>query len=459
MPRLSEIRLDGWSLAFAAGISVASGLLLGLIPALQYGKKLPGEAGAGGRGMTESRERSRVRQGLVVAQVALALVLLVCSGLMVRTSWALLNVEPGFTDAATLQTLQIAIPETLVPEQERVARTLNAIQDKLATIPGVDSVGLISGLPLSTVGNWDVLLPEGQTLREGELPSIRMYRDISPGYFATAGTRLIAGRDFTWADMYQRRPFVMLSENLAREFWGDAREAIGKRVQVLPFTPLIEVIGVVQDVRSSGIDQAPPPTVYWPAYGPNPYMEGEDFGTRRATFVIRSDRAGTLAFLNEVRDAVWAVNGELPLASVETMQAIYDRSMARTSFAMMILGMAGAMALLLGVIGIYGVISYTVSQRRREVGIRLALGAQTGALRRRFVRQALTLVGIGVVVGLAAAYGLTELMAAMLFEVSPTDPLTYAVVSCVLIVAAMVASYLPARRAARVDPARVLHAE
>jgi ABC-type antimicrobial peptide transport system permease subunit len=224
--------------------------------------------------------------------------------------------------------------------------------------------------------------------------------------------------------------------------------------------PWQEVIGVVQDIRQNGIQERAPDIVYWPALVPNYFVpNGELNATRAVTFVIRSERVGTEGFLNQLRHAVWSVNASLPLAAVRTMQEIYDESLATTSFTLVMLGIAGAMALMLGLIGIYGVISYAVSQRSREIGIRAALGAEPAALRWLFVRYGLALAGAGTVTGLAAAAGLTRLMKSVLFGISPVDPLTYTAVPLVLVAATVLASYLPARRAAAMDPVETLRAE
>ena len=274
------------------------------------------------------------------------------------------------------------------------------------------------------------------------------------------GTRLVAGRDFTWPDIYDLRLRVIVSENFARESWGSAAAAIGKRLRQFSNSPWQEVVGVVEDVRVHGVDEKAPAIVYWPAmlndpYTPNPAIQAPRF----VTFAIRSNRAGTESFLKQVQQAVWSVNASLPLASVNTMQEIYSQSLARTSFTLVMLAIAGAMALALSLIGIYGVMSYAVSQRTREMGIRLALGAQKGALRWMFVRSALMLTGVGVAIGLAAATVLMRLMKTLLFGISPLDPLTFLVVPLILATAAALASYLPARRAAGVDPVEALRAE
>jgi predicted permease len=459
LPRLTEISLDARALGFTLLLSVFAGLLFGLIPALKYsGPRISVALGSAGRTASVSRERHRTRNLLVIAQVALALVLLVSAGLMIRTFQALRTVEPGFIHPEHLQTMRIAIPDSLIQDAKRVTRTENDIQDKLAAIPGVNSVGFASQTAMERLpSNWDCIYVEGRTYAATEIPPLRLYKNVSPDYFHAAGTRLIAGRDLTWSDIHGLRRFVLLSENLARELFGIPSAAIGKRVREVPWSPWFEIVGVVQDVRENGVQEKAPETVYWP-----PLMEfkpGVPDSTRLATFVIRSDRAGTESLLNQVRQAVWSVNPSLPVASVRTMQEIYDQSLARTSFTLVMLGIAGAMALVLGVIGLYGVIAYAVSQRRREIGIRLALGAEPGELKKMFVRHGLTLSGLGVACGLVAAALLMRLMKSLLFGISPLDPLTYAAVPIVLVTAAVLASYLPARRAAAVDPVEALKAE
>jgi predicted lysophospholipase L1 biosynthesis ABC-type transport system permease subunit len=250
----------------------------------------------------------------------------------------------------------------------------------------------------------------------------------------------------------------MVSENLARELWGSASAAIGKRFRQFPGMPWREIVGVMQDVRENGIQENAPLTVYWPTlmFG---FPPGQLNAYREVTFAIRSDRTGTEGLINQIHQAVWSVNSSLPLAAVRSMQEIYEASLARTSFTLVMLGISSAMAMLLGLIGIYGVISYAVSQRRREIGIRLALGAQQAELRRMFVRYGLVLAAIGIAIGLGASAGLMRLMKSLLFGISPLDPLTYAAVPVVLVAAAILASYLPARRAAAVDPVEALKAE
>jgi predicted permease len=448
LPRLAEISLDAPSLAFTLALSLLAALLFGLFPAFKYaGTKISLVLRSAGRTASASRERHGVRNLLVVTQVALALILLVSAGLMIRTFQSLRNIAPGFTHAEHLQIMRISIPPALVAQSQQVTRIQNNISDKLAAIPGVTSVGFASEMPMEGLETgWDIIIPEGRPDATEENQPLRMFKYVSPGFIQTDGTKLVAGRDLTWTDVYDRRPSVLVSENLARELWGTPSAALGKR-----FTELgdrREVVGVVEDVRENGVNEKAPSIVYWP-----PITQ------RSVTYVVRSDRTGTASFLSEIRSAVSAVNSELPLTSLRTLQDLYDHSLARTSFALVMLAIAGSMALAIGIIGIYGVISYTVSQRTREIGIRLALGAQQGTITRMFVQHALLLAGIGAAIGLAGAVELMQLMKSLLFGISPRDPLTYAVVPAVLILVAAFASYFPARRAAVVDPANTLRAD
>jgi predicted permease len=458
IPRLSDVTIDPSVLGFTFAISVLAGLVFGLIPALRHASpRVAASLGAGGRTSSDSRERLRARHALVIAQVSLALVLLVAAGLMIRTFTGLQAVDPGFVRPDEVQTVRITIPGSLIPEPERVAQMQVDLVEKITSLPGVTSAGLTSDLPMDEQPtDWDAIFAETKTYQANEIPPLRLFKNVSPNCFRVAGTRLIAGRDFTWTDLAERRPVVLVSENLAREIWGSSDAAVAKRIRTLPTSPWREVVGVVQDVYDNGVHEPAPTIVYWPTTGESAYRAGSLDVTRMATFVIRSERAGTESFLSELQRAVWSVNANLPLADVRTLQTVYERSMARTSFTLVILAIAGVMALTLGIVGIYGVISYAVAQRTREIGIRLALGAQRAELTRMFVRSALVLIALGVPLGLGAAAGLTRLMSSLLFGVSALDPVTFTAVPLVLVAAALVASYLPARRAASVDPSEAL---
>ena len=465
LPRLAEISLDGTAVAFALGVSLLVGIVLGIAPVLRYaGPKISAVLHAGGgRGSSQGRERHRAQGALVVAQVALALVLLVSSGLMIRTFKALRTVDPGFTGAAQLQTLRIGIPPTIVAEPERVVRLQKDIVDALAAIPGVQSAAFGSSMPLEGVfAGWDGIEVDGlEDPPLGERP-MRTFKSASPGFFATAGTRLVAGRELEWNEIYSASPVALVSENLARELWGDPAAAVGKRIRMSG--PWREIVGVVQDVRNASLSEAPPKIVYWPPlatqfWRPTPADPTGTFIQRQITIVIRSALAGTAPLTREIEQAVWSVNPSLPVTSMRTMKDVYDRSLAQTSFTLVMLAVAGGAALVLGVVGLYGVLAYVVAQRRREIAIRLALGAQQGAVTQSFVRYGVALAAVGVAIGLAAAAGVTRLMTSLLFDVRPVDAWTYVVAAAVLTVVAALASWLPARRAARVDPAEALTAE
>ena len=464
LPRLSDIALDARAFAFTAVLSLLSSVLFGLPPALKYtGPGISAALGSIGRTASVSRERHRVRSVLVVVQVSLALVLMVSAGLMIRTLQSIWAVEPGFTQPEHLQMLRIFFYGSLAPDAERLTRMQNDIQDRLSSIPGVTSAAFGSAMPMEGFGlnlgvvNFGAIRTDDRA--DQESPPVRSFKYASPGFFHTAGTRVVAGREITWTEVYGLRPVVMISENLARELWGTPGAAVGKHLRQRPDMPWHEVIGVVEDVRENGASQQAPAIVYWPSM--SPYLNataGRRNAIRQVTFIVRSERTGTESFLHDVRQAVWSVNVGLPV-SPRTMREVYDRSLARTSFTLVIQSIAASMALLLGVVGIYGVIAYVVSQRRREIGIRAALGAQRGELKARFVYYGLALAGIGVVIGLGAAAGLTRLMSALLYGITPLDPVTYVSVPLVLLIATAIASYVPARRAASVDPVEALRVE
>ncbi len=458
LPRLNEIGVDGTVILFTLALSLVTSLLFGSIPVLKYAGGRPGTGlREGGRSLSESRERHRSRSVLVVVQVALALVLLISSGLMIRTFRALTKVDPGFVAPAELQTFRAGIAETEVKEPERVVRLQEEILHKIEAIPGVSSAGISMSVPMDGNEWGDQVLAKDRTYAPGEVP-IRRYRFVAPGYFKTLGTPLVAGRDLTWSDIYNKVPVAIVSEKLAREYWHEPSSALGKQIRSTTKDDWREVVGVVGDVHDDGVDKEAPSSVYWPILAAR--FESNDIDVRRfVTFSIRSPRAGSESLMNEVRQAVWSVDPNLPLADVHTLDYYYTRSMARTSFTLVMLAVAGGMALLLGIVGLYGVIAYSVSQRRREIGIRMALGARHQELTGMFVRHALGLTGVGVACGLGAAPALTRLMSSLLFGVKSIDPATYAAVSLGLIATAALSSYVPARRAAGVNPVESLRAE
>ncbi|MGB7173002.1 MAG: FtsX-like permease family protein, partial [Candidatus Acidiferrales bacterium] len=319
-------------------------------------------------------------------------------------------------------------------------------------------VGFSNSVPMDGNQWMDIVFAQDCTYAQGELPKLRRFFFVSPEYFQTVGIPLVAGRNVTWSDTYAKLPVALVSEDFARDYWHDPANAIGKRIRVSNIDDWREIIGVVGDVHYDGMNRPVVSAVYWPILIAK--FESDPIEVRRdVAFAIRSPRAGSQAFLSEVRQAVWSVDANLPLADVHTLDYFYSQSMARTSFTLVMLGIAGVMALLLGTVGLYGVIAYSVSQRTREIGIRMALGAQQKGLIAMFVRQGLLLTGVGVACGLVAAFAAMRLMSSLLFHVSPADPVTYGGVTVGLVATAFLASYLPSRRAANVNPVEALRAE
>ncbi len=461
LPRVHEIGIDIPVLLFTLALSLFTSLLIGFIPVLKYaGATATSGLREGGRALSQSRERHRARKTLVVVQVALALVLLICSGLMIRTFRALMHVSPGFVAPDAVQIFRFYIPETQIPDAqpERVVRMDEEILHKLATIPGVSSVSFSTAVPMEGRSSNDLVFAQDHVYGEGELPPIRRFKFVSPGFFATLGTQILAGRDLTWTDTYQKRPVAIISEDFARQYWHDPQNALGKRIRAGNTDDWREIVGVVQDVHDDGVDQAAPSSVYWPVMMDR--FEGEKQTLRRdLAFAVRSPRAGSRSFMNEVQERVWSVDADVPVADVSTLGTLYTKSMARTSFTLVMLCVAGSMALLLGIVGIYGVISYAVSQRTREIGIRMALGAQRETLTAMFVRQGLRLTLMGAACGLVTAFVSMRLMSSILFNVSPVDPITYITITIGVVAVAYLACYLPSRRAATVEPMEALRTE
>jgi predicted permease len=458
LPRLHDIGIDLPVLAFTMGVSLLCSLLFGSIPALRYaGTRMGTGLREGGRTLSQGRERHRTRNTLVVIQVSLAFVLLICSGLMIRTFRALTHVDPGYDARAGIQTLRLAIPEADVPKADDVLRRQEAILRQLAAIPGVTAVGFGDSVPLDGGGWMDPVFAQDRSYAENAMPPLRRFMFGAPGFLSTLGIPLIAGRDFTWDEAFQKLPVAMVSENFAREYWGTPAGALGKRIRVSTKDDWREIVGVIGDVRDD-MNKDAPTRAYWPML--LNHFEGQDESLRRwVVFAIRTPRAGSESLMKDVRQAVWSVDANLPLSDVRTQEYYYTRSIARTSFTLVMLAIAASIALLLGVVGLYGVIAYSASQRKREIGIRIALGAQRKTVTTMFVRQGLVLAGLGVGFGLVLALATTRLLRSLLFHVSPIDPVTYALASVALCGAAALASYIPSRRTAAVDPVEALRAE
>jgi putative ABC transport system permease protein len=459
LPRLNEITIDPLVMAFTIGISLLAGLLFGAIPIAKYAR--PQMAAAlkdSSRGSSEGRERHRARNTLVVAQVALAAVLLVASGLMVRTFLAIRDVAPGFRNPEEVLTLRISIPGAVIKDDSQAAQAHEQIVRGIEAIPGVESVGVASSVTMDGNSNNDPIWVEDFPSSDSAIPALRRHKYVGGKYIETMGNSIVAGRAITWTDVQSAAPVAMISENLAREYWREPALAIGKRIRRNPkTTEWVEIVGVTGNERQDGSTKPAPAIVYWPMKSQG--FEGGTFVQRSQSYAIRSSRLNATGFLKEVQQAVWSVNPNLPLARVRTLQEIYNRSMAQTQFVLVILGIAASVTLLLGLVGIYGVIAYIVSQRRREVGIRMALGAQGESVQRIFVTRGLSLAAIGLALGLIGAGALMRLLSSQLFGVNPYDPITYVAVTAGLGLVALVATWLPARQATRVDPMLALRAE
>ena len=456
LPRLNEISIDPVVILFTLATALATGVLFGMIPVFKYARpRIADSLRGAGRTSSPTREQHRARSLLVVVQVALALVLLIGSGLMIRTFQGLRRVDPGFNPQDAL-TMRISIPVTQVQDAPAVIHLEQSILEKIRNIPGVTFAGITTLIPTEP-GPLDVVYARDKTYSQS-VPPLRRLKFVSPGLLAAMGNRLIAGREFTWTDTYERHAVAMVSENLARELWQDPRLAIGKQITENLKDPWREIIGVVSDEREDGVQEKAPPVAYYPLLMND--FEGNVVAARRTvSYIVRSKRAGSQSLLAEVQQAVWSVNSNFPLANVRTLAEIYDKSLARTSFTLVMLAIASIMALLIGLVGIYGVISYAVSQRRREIGIRMALGASHPDVTRMFVAHGFVLAIMGIGFGLAGSAALTRVLGSLLFNVNPLDPLTYVAVSLGLIAAAVTASYIPALRAMAVQPVEALRAE
>ena len=464
LPRVEEIGLNGKVFLFALVLSLGSGILFGFFPALRHSRRSPVDAlKEGGRGGSRSGERNRAQNTLAISQMALALVLLVASGLLLKSFFTLRNVDPGFRNPENVQVFRLYAPPSEISTSAEVATTYEAIVRRMNEIPGVESVGLATQIPMDRTGNVNPFYVRGHQDDPGAGQISRRHKWIGEGYLQTLQIPLLAGRSITWDDIHDRAPVAMLSETLALEVFGSVEGALGQFIAARPDPPVWkEVIGVVKDVREYGMDQAPPDLVYWPQVtlgfwernAPDQVQTWRGVG-----LAVRSDRVGTPGFREALEAAVWEVNPNMPILRVHTLSELMTDSMADLSFTMVLLGIAGGVALFLGLVGVYGVISYTVSQRTRELGMRMALGAGRRQILTMVVRQGAFLAGTGILVGLGLAFGLTRLMQGVLFGVSPADPGIYAATAGGLLLVALLASYLPAHRASKVDPVEALRAE
>ena len=446
LPRIDEVRIDARVLGFTLFTSLLTGILFGLAPALQLPRLSIHEVVKdGGRGSVGTRRRW-LRHILVVAEVAAALVLLIGAGLLINSFLRLQQVDRGF-DARNVLTLNLTLSRYSTTEQQ-VAFLKDALE-RVAQTPGARAAGLTSTLPLRGGPSTEFVIEGRPPLEVGDEPSADI-RIIDPNYFHAMGILIQAGRPFAETDSTDAPRVMVINENMARRFWPD-EDPIGKRVTMKDWGPPLtgEIVGIASDVKANGLDSETRPMIYWP------YPQ---FPTIFNSIVVRTE-GDPLSLVGAIKSQIWSVDPAQPIASVETMETVLADSVAPRRFNMLLIGIFAALALALAAIGIYGVISYTVSQRTHEIGIRMAMGARGSDVLKLVVGQGMTLALAGVVVGLAAAFGLTRLMSSLLFGVSPTDAVTFALIATLLAGVALVACIVPARRATKVDPMVALRYE
>ena len=457
LPRIDEVRFDGMVLLFASVSTVLTGVLFGVAPALRLVGTDMNETLKEGTKGTAGGEKQRLRASFVVMEVALAVMLVIGAGLLIRSFGNLQRFNPGF-NAEALLTLMLDLPQGSYADDAAVAQFYQSLEERLTALPDVQAASMTSTLPLDeSVDYYSAFaLPDREPPPPGE-QNQAFFRQVGHDFFRVMGVPLLAGRGFTEQDRADAPGVVVINETLARQYWPDA-DPVGERLTGTEqrYGPLgvmlhneVEIVGVVQDVRYVGLRDTPQPSLYFPT---------RQAPFRRMTVVVRTGR-DPVAVTGSVRAAVAEIDPQLPISRIATMQQVLDRSVAQDRFSMLLLLLFGISALVLAAVGIYGVLSYNVEQRTRELGIRMALGAAGSEVRRLVLKQATLMIAIGIFAGLTAAFMLSRVLENQLFGVSARDPLTFAGVAALLATIAFAASYLPARRATSVDPIVALRNE
>jgi predicted permease len=450
--QIQAINIDGTVLLFTASIALLTGIVFGLAPAMHaLDSNLNDSLKEGGRDSAVSRKGNRLRGLLVIGEVAVSFILLVGAGLLINSFLHLRNLDPGFR-ADHLLTTKVDLSEVKYPDGERRSVFFDEALRRIHALPGVQSVAVAGNLPLTYNGDSASIAVEGiPDPPPDQWPDV-IYRAIGPGYFSAMGISRIRGRDFTDQDKADSKKVVMISEKTAQHYW-PGQDPIGKRLKPGSTTsdgPWREVIGVVKDVRQNDFIAQPKMQMYLP------YRQMKDVAAN--ALVVRTS-VEPMSLATSVRNAIWAVDKDQPVADIDTMDHIVTEAIARQRFSMLLLGIFAAVALMLAAVGIYGVMSYSVAQRTHEIGIRMALGARRADVLQMTVKQGLKLVSVGMVLGLVAAFLLTRVLASLLFGISATDPITFFGISVVLLSVAILASYVPALRATKVDPIIALRAQ
>ncbi|MFG1691231.1 ABC transporter permease [Gemmatimonadota bacterium] len=457
MPRMDLVGLDTTVLLYTVGITAFAAVLFGIAPVFRYtGPELLGMLKYAGRGMTSGRRSHLLRNALVVAQTGMALVLLVGSGLLVRSFQEIRKTDGGF-DPTDVLNFRIALPAADYPDVPARALFHGELLDRIRGLPGVEAAGAGTGIPLSGEQSGTAHEIEDFPTGPDELPPIFWYKFATPGYFEALGIPLIVGRPFEDADHHQNLSNVVVSSTIAERFWPEV-DPVGKRLGIASSedsTTWMTIVGVVGSVRDQGLREEATEIVYYPMVQPG--GDNEERWSGAMTYAIKARNPENLAAA--VRAQVWEMDADLPIAQMRTMEELVSNSLVRLSFTMLALGVAAFMALILGAVGLFGVLSYVVSQRTQEIGVRMALGAETTQVQKMVVVQGIRISVIGLAVGLVGAGALTRLLQGLLFGTAPLDPLTFVAMSVLLLGVGLLASYLPARKAAAVNPVESMRIE
>ena len=441
LPRLQSTQVDARVLLFALATSIITGILLGLIPAWRAANPDLQKSLKEGETRSASAPRQALRKALVVSEVTLALVLLCGAGLLIRTLWKLNSVNPGF-DPDKVLVAELVLPKTKYPDAGKQTLFFQQLIARIKSTPGVESAGGTSNLPLSGTDMVFMASVEDHTFPAS-------FRAVSEDYFRTMRIPLLKGRWFDDHDTAESQPVVMINETMARQLAPNNEEVLGKRIKHGFKRPVAEVVGVIGDVKYAGLDQQTKPEMYVPfAQRSWPFMR-----------IVARTKSDPSLVVGPIREALKGIDKDQPIDKVTTMSSVVSRSIGARRFYMQLLGMFAALAFILAAVGIYGVVSYSVAQRTREIGIRVALGAQSRDVLGLVVKEALRLTVLGVILGLAGAFAATRILRSLLFEVTPTDPATFICLSLLLTLVALLASYIPARRATKVDPLLALRWE
>jgi putative ABC transport system permease protein len=454
IPRTSEIGVDGTVLIFTLAVSVVAGIMFGLVPGLQSSRVDLHASFKAGRGSTGDRGGRRTRRLLVVSEIALSLVLLVGAGLMIKSFWRLLNVDPGFNPANVL-TAQIALPQSRYQKFQQVDAFYKQLLERVQALPDVQSAGTVTALPLGGNNSNASFEIEGKPRSPNDEPQNADFRMISEDYFRAMGTPLLRGRFFLQSDR-ESAPAVVIINEAMTSFWPD-EDPLGKRINLgVPGSPWLTIVGIAKDIKHQGLDIRPKPEMYF-LHSQNAY--GTALGVARYMTVVARTSSGPITLAGPIKSIVQALDKDLPLARIQTMDQVLSNSVSQPRFTMLLLAVFAVLALALAAVGVYGVVSFSVVQRTHEFGIRMSLGANARDVMKLVLREGLVIVSIGVTIGLALAFVATRLISSFLYNVSPSDPLTFLAISLLFLGVVLGACFVPARRATKVDPMEALRYE